>query len=113
MYMTEPAAEPAPIVVTPIKGATARATAPAMSPAKGARAPVLVGAGPAPVAVAPASVVIPTSATTQVTPGSRAATPWPIWVALVVSSVATVALGIWQYPWIESITQAVATLGTH
>ena len=113
MYMAEPAVEPAPITVIPIKGATAHAAAPTTGPARGARTPVLVAAGQAPVVVAPAGVVVATPVATQVPSGAGAATPWPIWVALVVTAIGTVGLGLWQSPWMESITQAVAMLAGH
>jgi len=117
MYMTEPAVEPAPIKVIPIKGATARAAAPLTGPARGARAPVMVAAGQAPAVAGPSvaapSVAVSTPAATRAPSGVSAATPWPIWVALTVTAIGTVGLGIWQFPWMQGITQAVTMLAAH
>jgi NADH-quinone oxidoreductase subunit N len=35
---------------------------------------------------------------------------WPIWVTMIVASAGTIVLGIYQIPWIQSITQAVASV---
>jgi NADH-quinone oxidoreductase subunit N len=117
MYMTEPAVEPAPIKVIPIKGATARAAAPLTGPARGARAPVMVAAGQAPAVAGPSvaapSVAVSTPVAARAPSDAGAVTPWPIWVALVVTAIGTVGLGLWQFPWMESITQAVAMLAGH
>jgi len=117
MYMTEPAVEPAPIKVIPIKGATARAAAPLTGPARGARAPVMVAAGQAPAVAGPSvaapSVAVSTPVAARAPSGVSAATPWPIWVALTVTAIGTVGLGIWQFPWMQGITQAVTMLAAH
>ena len=113
MYMSEPAAEPAPITVVPIKGAAARAGAPTAGPARGRGVPVLVAAGQAPAVVAPAGVAATTPDATRAPSGVSAATPWPIWVALTVTAIGTVGLGIWQFPWMQGITQAVTMLAAH
>ena len=47
---------------------------------------------------------------TGTTPAAIPATRWPMWTALVIAAIGTVGLGIWQFPWMETITQAVATL---
>jgi NADH-quinone oxidoreductase subunit N len=118
MYMAEPAIEQAPITVipitrVPIKGAAARASALTAGLARGTRAPVLVAAGQAPAIVAPAGVAAAIPSATRAPSGAGAVTPWPIWVALVVTAIGTVGLGLWQFPWMESITQAVAMLAGH
>lgn len=117
MYMTEPAVEPAPIKVIPIKGATARAAAPLTGPARGARAPVMVAAGQAPAVAGPSvaapSVAVSTPVAARAPSDAGAVTPWPIWVALVVTAIGTVGLGIWQFPWMQGITQAVTMLAAH
>jgi NADH-quinone oxidoreductase subunit N len=33
---------------------------------------------------------------------------WPVWATLAIAAAGTVALGLWQYPWMQGITQAVA-----
>ena len=117
MYMTEPAVEPAPIKVIPIKGATARAAAPLTGPARGARAPVMVAAGQAPAVAGPSvaapSVAVSTPVAARAPSDAGAVTPWPIWVALTVTAIGTVGLGIWQFPWMQGITQAVTMLAAH
>jgi len=35
---------------------------------------------------------------------------WPVWVTVVLAAAGTVALGLWQWPWMQQITAAVATL---
>jgi NADH-quinone oxidoreductase subunit N len=35
---------------------------------------------------------------------------WPLWTVLGIAAVATVALGLWQFPWLRSITMAAATI---
>jgi NADH-quinone oxidoreductase subunit N len=35
---------------------------------------------------------------------------WPVMVTVVLAALGTVALGLWQWPWMQSITQAVSTL---
>ena len=35
---------------------------------------------------------------------------WPVMTTIVLAAVGTIALGIWQLPWMQSISQAVATL---
>lgn len=42
---------------------------------------------------------------TRVTPIS-----WPLWTVLAIAAVATVALGLWQFPWLQSISMAVAAI---
>ena len=37
-------------------------------------------------------------------------TGWAIWTTLVITALGTLVLGLWQYPWMESIRQAVAVL---
>ncbi len=111
MYMQEPAAEPGPITVVQIKGATVRAPRPSATPAHAPRTPVMVAEVPAPVVVVPATLAATSPAPTRARPGSAAANPLPIWVALVITAIGTVGLGLWQSPWMESITQAVAMLG--
>ncbi len=37
-------------------------------------------------------------------------TGWAVWTTLVVTGLATLVLGLWQYPWMESIREAVAVL---
>jgi NADH-quinone oxidoreductase subunit N len=35
---------------------------------------------------------------------------WPVMVTIVLAALGTVVLGLWQWPWMASITQAVSTL---
>ncbi len=35
---------------------------------------------------------------------------WPIWATLIITAVATIVLGVWQYPWMQNINQAVLAL---
>ncbi len=35
---------------------------------------------------------------------------WPVWVTIVLAAAATLVLGVWQWPWMQSISSAVATL---
>ncbi len=37
---------------------------------------------------------------------------WPVLATVVITTAATLVLGIWQFPWIQAIQQAVNTLGT-
>jgi len=37
-------------------------------------------------------------------------TGWAVWTTLVIAGLATLVLGLWQYPWMESIREAVAVL---
>ncbi len=41
---------------------------------------------------------------------SQSDIPGPVWATIAIAAAGTVVLGLWQYPWIQSITQAVATL---
>jgi NADH:ubiquinone oxidoreductase subunit 2 (subunit N) len=44
---------------------------------------------------------------------ARAETPktgWPVMATIVLAALGTVILGLWQWPWIQNITQAVSTL---
>jgi len=45
--------------------------------------------------------------------GQQTETPgvqWPVWVTIVVATVGTIVLGIYQLPWMQGITQAVASV---
>jgi NADH-quinone oxidoreductase subunit N len=46
-------------------------------------------------------------------PEAAPAIRWPMWTTLAITAVAVVGLGIWQIPWMTTITQAVATLALH
>jgi NADH-quinone oxidoreductase subunit N len=35
---------------------------------------------------------------------------WPLWATLGIAAAGTIALGLWQYPWMQGITQAVAAV---
>ncbi len=35
---------------------------------------------------------------------------WPVMATIVIAALGTVVLGLWQWPWMQSITQAVSTL---
>ena len=35
---------------------------------------------------------------------------WPVWATVAIAAAGTVLLGLWQWPWMQSITSAVATL---
>ena len=35
---------------------------------------------------------------------------WPVWTVLVIAAVATLVLGLWQWPFINVVQQAVSTL---
>jgi len=35
---------------------------------------------------------------------------WPVMATVVIAAFGTVLLGLWQWPWMQSITQAVSTL---
>jgi lipopolysaccharide export LptBFGC system permease protein LptF len=35
---------------------------------------------------------------------------WPVMATVVIAAVGTVILGLWQWPWMQNITNAVATL---
>jgi NADH-quinone oxidoreductase subunit N len=35
---------------------------------------------------------------------------WPVWATIVIAAAATIVLGVWQFPWMQSISSAVATL---
>jgi NADH-quinone oxidoreductase subunit N len=36
---------------------------------------------------------------------------WPVWTTVVITTAATLVLGLWQFPWVRAIQQAVSTLG--
>jgi len=36
---------------------------------------------------------------------------WPVWATVIITTAATLILGIWQYPWMQAIQQAVSALG--
>lgn len=38
-------------------------------------------------------------------------TGWAVWTAVVLTAAATLVLGLWQYPWMDMLNQAVSTLG--
>ncbi len=38
-------------------------------------------------------------------------TGWAVWTAVVLTAAATLVLGLWQYPWMDVLNQAVSTLG--
>ncbi|PKO21065.1 MAG: NADH-quinone oxidoreductase subunit N, partial [Chloroflexi bacterium HGW-Chloroflexi-1] len=35
---------------------------------------------------------------------------WPVWTTVVIAAIGAVLLGVWQFPWMQNITAAVATL---
>ena len=131
MYMAEPAQAVAPApgpapVAAPGKSRLVTAPAgaqagPAMAVAAG---PALVAAGaPAPaqatartrtqavqVASQPAGHAPVQAASPSTAQPAQITARWPMWVALVIAASATVVLGIWQFPWMQAISQAVATL---
>ncbi len=37
---------------------------------------------------------------------------WPVWATVIIAVAATLVLGLWQFPWMQAIQQAVSTLGT-
>jgi len=37
---------------------------------------------------------------------------WPVWATVVITAGATLVLGIWQFPWMQAIQQAINSLGT-
>ncbi|HEX9117238.1 MAG TPA: hypothetical protein VGA61_14310, partial [Anaerolineae bacterium] len=42
--------------------------------------------------------------------GSEPLAAWPLWLALALSAAATLVLGLWQAPWMQTIMQAVGTV---
>jgi NADH-quinone oxidoreductase subunit N len=65
---------------------------------------------PAAAPVTPALAGVPALAIPEASGAETPMTRWPVWTALVIAAVAVVGLGIWQLPWMTTITQAVATL---
>lgn len=37
---------------------------------------------------------------------------WPAWATVVIATAATLVLGLWQFPWMQAIQQAISSLGT-
>jgi NADH-quinone oxidoreductase subunit N len=35
---------------------------------------------------------------------------WPVWTTVIIAAAGTVVLGLWQFPWMETVKQAVSTL---
>jgi len=59
-----------------------------------------------PAAHEPEGLAQPSKAAEVLKPG------WPVWATVIIATTATLVLGIWQFPWVQAIQQAINTLGT-